>query len=78
MNEQLKDAITIISWLRTFDLSMQTIRYMAIIAEADAVSQGNAEAEIIFRKVIRYCDDPERRASVEARQEKRLEEMTNG
>lgn len=70
----IRTSLDVMRQLENLDLSTQTIRYMAMIAMEDSAQEENYYAENIFRRIVRYCNDPERRASVEARQQKRLEE----
>lgn len=64
--EMIRTSLDVMRQLENLDLSTQTIRYMAMIAMVDSSQDENYYAENIFGRIVRYCNDPERRARVEA------------
>lgn len=75
-NPTIIAALDMIDHLKQLKVPDKTIRYMAIIAMEDSEDAENLYGSEVWRKVLRYIADPERRAKVRARQDKLIEEVS--
>ena len=68
--EEIVKTLGLVALLKSFGLTMQTIKYMALIAEHDS---NNVESDLIFRRIVRWCEKPEAYEKMRRRVNSKLE-----
>ena len=71
--KEIVKSVGFIALLKSFGLTMPTIKYMALIAEHDSGAYHNVEAELMFGRVVKMCEEPEMYDNMRKRLSSKLE-----